>query len=243
MIRNIWHKLFRKKTFKSSLDLHLEGFLLSVLNIKTKDIALYKQAFSHSSISKRLDTNGERLEYLGDAILGAIVAAELHKRYPSKTEGQLSTMRSKIVSRKQLNKIGKKLKLNDYIIASEQGLMGKSVLGNTLESLIGAIYLDCGWDKCYRIILEQIFSRLDMHSIENSINSYKSYVLEWAQKTKANLKFETVSESGEDHNKSYVIALFLNNQEISSAEASSKKKAEELAAKIAYSENHFQNQE
>ncbi len=239
MIRNIWHKIFRRKAIKSSLDVRLEGFLLSILNEKPKDLSLYRQAFSHSSVEKTVYTNGERLEFLGDAILGAVVAAELHILYPNKSEGHLSTMRSKIVSRKQLNTIGKQLKLESYIIASEQAFQSKSIVGNTLESVIGAIYLDLGWSKSYDFILNQIFPRVNLRKLVNSINSYKSYALEWAQKNKQVIEFKTISESGEDHDKTYEIALYLEKNELSSAKATSKKKAEEIAAKKAYELNYF----
>jgi len=239
LIRNIWNKFFRNKAIKSSLDLRLEGFLLSIMKDKPIDISLYRQAFSHSSIEKTVETNGERLEFLGDAILGAIVAAELHKLYPDKPEGYLSTMRSKIVSRKQLNNIGKQLEIDTYIIASEQAFQGKSIIGNTLESLIGAVYLDLGWEKSYDFILQQIFPRIEIDQLVHSISSYKSYALEWAQKNKRILDFQLLSESGEDHNKTYEIAVCLEGNVIASAKATSKKKAEEMAAKYAYDDENF----
>ncbi len=239
MIRNIWHKIFRNKAIKSSLDRRLEGFLLSILTEKPRDINLYRQAFSHSSIEKSVHTNGERLEFLGDAILGAVVAAELHNLYPNKSEGHLSTMRSKIVSRKQLNNIGKQLKFEKYIIASEQAFQSNSIIGNALESIIGAIYLDLGWDTAYRFILDHIFPRIELKQLINSISSYKSYALEWAQKNKQSIEFNMISESGEDHNKTYEIAIYLEGIELSSAKATSKKKAEELAAQKAFEQNYF----
>ncbi len=239
MIRNIFHKIFRKKAIKSSLDTRLEGFLLSILNEKPKNLKLYRQAFSHSSIEKTVHTNGERLEFLGDAILGAVVAAELHGLYPDKPEGHLSTMRSKIVSRKQLNRIGKKLELEKYIIASEQAFQGKSIIGNTLESLIGAIYLDLGWARSHSFILGQIFPRIELNQLANTISSYKSHVLEWAQKNKQSLEFRLLSESGEDHDKTYEIAVYLDDNQLSAAKATSKKKAEEMAAQSAFEKNYF----
>lgn len=208
------------------------------------NIFLYKLALTHKSVAEEIkegvkDSN-ERLEYLGDAILGAIIAEFLFKKFPFKDEGFLTETRSKIVSRAQLNQLSMKLGLNKLLNAQANG-SGKahSVNGDALEAFIGAIYLDKGYATCRKIIMENIINvHLDLDNIlENNIN-YKSKLIEWAQKNHYRVDFVLVEELGHGNDKQYVSKVFIENQPYEEACDFSIKGAEKLAAEKTFKAIH-----
>ena len=212
----------------------LESFLLNSLGVEYKKLEYYIQAFTHTSKTKSRTDSFERLEFLGDAILGAVVADRVFMEFPTDNEGELSKHRSKIVSRKSLNDIGNKLELAQYITASKQGKQAKSLSGNALESLIGAIYLDLGWKETVRFINNKVLPFIDFKTLAKEIISYKSLMIEHAAKNKCNISYVLLAESGLDHEKEYEIGFSLDGEIISKAKSGSKKKAEEKVSELVY---------
>tara|TARA_B100000809_G_scaffold263113_1_gene315607 strand:+ start:15895 stop:16635 length:741 start_codon:yes stop_codon:yes gene_type:complete len=211
-----------------------------LLGFRPKNINYYKTAFIHRSV-KVLDENGnpinyERMEFLGDAMLGSIIAAFLFKMVPDGNEGYLTQMRSKIVSRSQLNTLGKELNLLEFVKSTiSKNRMGENIYGNIFEALIGAIYLDRGYKYCEKFIDKRVINAfVDIPSLENKITSYKGLIIEWSQKTKKNLNFESYEDSGNENIRHYSVKLTLDGKVVSKGRATSKKKAEEIAAKRIY---------
>lgn len=199
----------------------------------------YKLAFRHSSASRENQgarLNNQRLEYLGDAILGAIVADYLYDRYPESGEGYLTSMRSKIVSRRHLNQLGMKMGLNKLVVKkTSRTVNAKSIYGDALEALIGAVYLDRGFADTKAFVLERIINvHVDVDTLENRIASHKGAILEWGQKHKKEITFEITGCYGESHARKFEISMKIDGDLISTGSGSSKKKAEEEASRLAY---------
>ncbi len=214
--------------------------IIKIIGYKPKNILLFETAFTHRSLNKigiaGEPLNYERLEFLGDAILGSVIAAFLYKNAPKGDEGYLTQMRSKIVNRSYLNSIGKKLQLIDLIRTKANiNNFGDNINGNLLEALIGAIYVDVGFTACENFIYSNILIDFkDLEQLENKISSYKSLFIEYCQKNKCTFKFENCDDNGKDHIKHFCIKLHFNDIVIARARATSKKKAEEKAAQRAY---------
>ncbi len=210
------------------------------LGFKPSNIQFYQKAFTHRSMNIR-DKNGnpinyERLEFLGDAMLGAVVALHLFKEVPKGNEGYLTKMRSKIVSREHLNELGKELQLIDFIESKiSQNSFGDNVHGNLFESLVGAIFLDKGYKQCEKFIFKTvIIPHVDIELLEGKVISYKSLLIEWCQKEKKTFYYEVYEDSGNDNQKHFSVRLSINDKVVAKARATSKKKAEEKASKRAY---------
>jgi ribonuclease-3 len=223
--------LGRKKNIQT-----LQKQLQNVLGIKTSNMSLYTMALSHRSVKENADENNERLEYLGDAILSAIVADYLFKKYPYKGEGFLTEMRSKMVNRQQLNdlaiKIGlKKLALYNKIDGS---LKGSQIFGNTLEALIGAFYLDKGYLKTQKWVTKQmIIPHLYVDDLELIDINLKNKLIGWASKKGKSLGFDTIEEKLENNRRVFSIAVVLDGEQISVGKGYNKKDASQLAAQQA----------
>jgi len=216
-----------------------------VIGFKTKNIKLYKEAFTHSSLKKRskigLPVNYERLEFLGDAILGSVIASYLFKKIPKGNEGDLTQMRSKIVSRDHLNELGKDLGLINFVESSLPNQnFGDNIHGNLFEALIGAVHMDKGYVFTDKFIYKNVIEPyVDIERLEGKITSYKSVLIEWGQKNKKRVKFNVYEDTGNDPLKHFSVKLLIDNEQISKGRATSKKKAEEIASKRAYYK--FQN--
>ncbi len=211
-----------------------------ILGFKPKDIGIYKKAFLHRSLNKR-DENGnpmnyERLEFLGDAMLGTVISKHLYKEVPEGDEGYLTKMRSKIVSRKHLNELGKDLNLLEYVESRiPKSHFGENIYGNVFEAVIGAIYLDKGYEQCERFIHERVIAPyVDIEQLEGKVISYKSLVIEWCQKQKKDFHYEVYEDTGNDEQKHFAVKLTIDDRVMAKARATSKKKAEEKASKRAY---------
>ena len=223
-----WLREFSKPKSSFSSELY------SILGFLPKKIELYHQAFSHSSIEHQEYGNNERLEFLGDAIFNAVITEYLFHKMPNKDEGILTDIRSKMVSRKTLNLLAKKIKIDKMVRTNLGEKMPSSVYGNAFEALIAAIYLDKGYKFCSKFIVKKIIEpHFSLNELEKEISSYKKHFINWAQKNNNNYRFKLLSESGEAHNKNFEIGLFLKDENIATACAGSKKKAEEAAAKKA----------
>ena len=211
-----------------------------ILGFRPKDILFYQKAFTHRSLNQKDQlgnaVNFERLEFLGDAMLGAVIAAYLLKTTPGGDEGYLTKMRSKVVSRKHLNELGEDLNLIDLVqtnIAKDQ--FGANIHGNLFEALIGAIYLDRGYKYCKKFIFARVISPyVDIEQLEGEVISYKSLLIEWCQKTKKNFNFEVYEDTGIDEMKHFAVKLRIDERVVAKARATSKKKAEEKASKRAF---------
>ena len=211
-----------------------------VIGFRPKKINFYKEAFTHSSLKKVNEMgfalNYERLEFLGDAILGSVIANYLFKKIPKANEGYLTQMRSKIVSREHLNELGKDLGLIHFVQSSIPNQnFGDNIHGNLFEALIGAIQMDKGYIFTERFIYKNVIEPyVDIERLEGKITSYKSVLIEWGQKNKKKVKYNIYEDTGNDSLKHFSVRLLLDNEPISKGRATSKKKAEEIASKRAY---------
>lgn len=180
--------------------------------------------------------NYERLEFLGDAMLGAVIASHLYLEVPGGDEGYLTKMRSKVVSREHLNELGKDLNLIKLIeskIPAPQ--FGDNIHGNLFEALIGAIFLDKGFKYCEKFIYKRvIIPYVDIAQLEGKVISYKSLLIEWCQKEKKTFNYNVYEDSGNDDVRHFSVKLSVDNKIVSKARATSKKKAEEKASKRAF---------
>lgn len=216
-----------------------DQFSKSIRNIvgyKPGDVFLYRKALVHKSAvhdnSTVYEESNERLEFLGDAILGAIIADYLFQAYPGKDEGFLTKMRSKIVSRESLNSLAQKIGLDKLIIAKlDKNSKTESIFGNAFEALIGAIYLDKGTVACEQFILNKIIAPyISLEKLEKEETNFKSRVIEWAQKEKQELTFEILQEIGEGRGKEFEAIIVLDGKTVATGIERSKKRAEQLAA-------------
>ncbi len=211
-----------------------------LVGFKPGDIEPYKKAFTHRSLNKMDEfgnaINYERLEFLGDAMLSAIIAAHLFNEVPSGNEGYLTKMRAKIVSRKHLNELGKDLNLADLIKTNiPLSQFGINIHGNLFEALLGAIYLDKGYACCEKFIMDVVIGPyVDIESLEAQVISYKSLLIEYCQKTKKEFHYEVYEDTGIDEMKHFAVKLRIDKKVIAKARGTSKKKAEEKASKRAF---------
>jgi len=221
--------------------------MFDVLGFVPGNITIYKLAFSHKSSQNEksvLSQNNERLEYLGDAVLGTIVAEYLFKKYPDSNEGFLTKMRSKIVKRKTLNRIGDKMELDGVLQEFNNTRLSRSMLGNAVEALVGAIYLDAGYAFTQKYIVENILRRyLDIHELENYDDNYKSQLLEWCQKHGKTISYKLISRYKYEKRDRFKVGVFVNNQRIATADDFNKKSAEQAASEKAMIELGFLSEE
>ncbi|MDO6818033.1 ribonuclease III [Zobellia sp. 1_MG-2023] len=216
------------------------GGMTSILGFKPRKLAIYKKAFIHRSANEK-DKDGnplnyERLEFLGDSMLGTIISKHLYDQVPEGDEGYLTKMRSKIVSRKHLNELGKDLGLIDYVKSRiPKSHFGENIHGNVFEALVGAIYLDRGYKYCEKFINQKVIEPyVDIEQLEGKVISYKSLVIEWCQKQKKTFDYDVYDDTGNDALKHFAVKLTIADTVVAKARATSKKKAEERASKRAY---------
>ena len=215
--------------------------LKKMLGFTPKNLLFYKKAFIHRSIKKvdkisGVPINYERLEFLGDAMLGSVIAAFLFKEVPGGDEGYLTQMRSKIVSREHLNELGRDLDLLRFVKSTvARSKFGENIHGNVFEALVGAIYLDRGYNYCEKFIKKRVITPyVDVPKLEGKITSYKSLFIEWCQKQKKEFEYNVYEDTGNDSVKHFSVKLILDGKIIAKGRATSKKKAEETASKRAY---------
>lgn len=231
-----------KNIFSSRQDKKDEEFfraLRKILGFRPKDISIYETAFTHRSTNEKsngIPQNYERLEFLGDAMLGAVIAAHLYKKVPEGDEGYLTKMRSKVVSREHLNELGRDLELIKLLkTGASAQQFGGNVYGNVFEALVGAIYLDRGIRYCEKFIHKRVIKPyVDIKKLEGKVISYKSLFIEWCQKHKKIFHFDVYEDTGKNELKHFAVRLSLDDEVIAKARGTSKKKAEEQAAKRAY---------
>lgn len=210
----------------------------TITGVNPVNIELYKLATQHRSIAKHNDIglreSNERLEYLGDAVLGSIVAEYLFKKYPLKDEGFLTEIRSRIVNRDALNLVAKKMGVSgivEYTNNRKSRQAYKSIYGDTLEALIGAIYLDKGYKQTRRFIVSKMLrQQYDLQSIIKTNPNFKSKIIEWAHRQSKDIKFEITEVKGSSHNREFMAEVHVEGEAVARGNGFSKKKAEQDAA-------------
>jgi ribonuclease III len=228
--------LFFRNIFSSKSDRDLRRQLRNVLGLAPVNLDLYKTALSHRSIREGADENNERLEFLGDAVLSSLVAHYLFMRYPYKEEGFLTEMRSKMVNRNQLNEIALKIGLKKITFYNrfDNSLKISQIFGNTLEAVVGAVYLDKGYRKTRNWVNQHIISpHFFMQDLENLDINQKNKLYGWANKNGKNLEFETLDEKIENGRRLFTIGAKIDGVLIAEARAYNKKDASQVAAQIA----------
>ena len=233
-------------TKKNVSEKEIEKFLKNLLGIKPRNLDVYKMAFIHSSASSKNPVcnaiNNERLEYLGDAVLSAVIADYLFKKFPLQPEGPLTEMRSKIVCRDHLNKLSRKMGLSKLIVV-EPHAQPKSIHGDAFEALIGALYLDKGFEKTKDFIINKLlFTFMDLDSVLQEEHNYKSKILNWAQKHNHKIRFENCVSSNIKGRKLFISQCYFNNHCIAEAEDFTIKKADQLAAEKAWERLQKENE-
>lgn len=206
------------------------------------NITLYKKAFRHRSVAKLLKngskSSNERLEFLGDAILGSVVAELLFKSYPYKEEGFLTEMRSKIVNRANLNQLARKMGFDELIIFDQKTVNFQSkhhsMYGDAFEALIGAIYLDKGYNFTQSLILKRIIKPyVDIHTLEITETNFKSRLIEWCQRQGKEISFDVVENEEGESTKLFTVKVMIDSETYGIGRDYNKKNAEKLAAEKA----------
>lgn len=208
----------------------------NILGFIPGNISLYKTALTHRSVREGAAENNERLEYLGDAVLSALIADYLFKRYPYKEEGFLTEMRSKMVNRQQLNEIAVRMGLKKITLFNKMdgSLKVSQIFGNTLEALVGAIYLDKGYKKTNKWVMDYIIlPHMFIDELELLEINHKNKLYGWANKNGKTLEFETIDERMENGRRLFTVAAVVNGENIAEGRAFNKKDASQIAAQVA----------
>lgn len=234
-IRNIFKSRSNNNTNEA-----LSNAIKKITGLKVKDVSIYETAFTHKSMGlktlKGFAQSYERLEFLGDAILGAVIAEYIYNKVPSGDEGYLTKMRSKIVSREHLNELGLDFGLIKYAQTQVPTRnFGANIHGNLFEAVVGAVYLDRGFAACKKFICKKVIEPyVDIEKLEGKVISYKSLLIEWCQKHKKKFEYNTYEDTGADEIRHFAVKLSIDQRVIAKARATSKKKAEEKASKRAF---------
>ena len=224
--------------FASKEDKEFCRKLERLLGFYPANPGLFKLSFRHSSSAKDLNRSNERLEYLGDAVLDTVISTYLFKKYPKKGEGFLTETRSKIVSRKKLGEVAHHLNLQNFIEYNKiHVVVSPTIMGNALEALIGAIFLDAGYEHARQfVIYKMIINHIDLNILQHSEYNYKSKLLEWSQKYNRKVEFKLVDQQIVDgNNRLFKVSIFVDNKKISTGQGKNKKNAQKDAAKHAFS--------
>ena len=235
---NLIRKILNQSSTQDDREFYVA--MQRLLKFSPKQLEFYQKAFTHRSL-KKVDKNGEpynyeRLEFVGDAMLGSVIASYLFIKAPNQSEGYLTQMRSKIVSREHLNELGKDLNLISFVKSNiPKNNIGDNIHGNIFEALIGAIYLDRGYDYCNKFIYDKVIvPYVDIQKLEGKITSYKGLIIEWCQKNKKKYFIDTYEDTGNEPVKHFSVKIKIDDIQIAKGRATSKKKAEEQASKRVY---------
>jgi len=238
VIRNLRYRI---KLFSSPRK-EFYSFIKNITGFSPLKLKLYDLAFIHKSVttvdSLGNPVNNERLEYLGDAVLGAIVADYLYNRFPGKDEGFLTQLRSRIVNRSFLTQLTFKMGLHQFVSSNTSSINESShIYGDVFEAFIGAIYLDNGYKAAQSFVVKKIiFEYVNIHELERSDTNYKSQLIEWGQKYKKNVEFNTINNPATGVNKPpFISEIFIDGETIGQGEGYSKKEAQQNAAQKAIS--------
>lgn len=232
-------KTYIKLLFLDSTEKEFFYFVKNQLGFVPNSVLYYRKALTHKSVSLKNNEgqliSNERLEFLGDSILDSVISDYIFNHYPKKDEGFLTQMRSKLVNRKSLNDIAISLKLHKYIKTNNIVIDNNNILGNAFEALIGAIYLDKGYEFTRSFLINRVIIKYyDFNFLETVDTNFKSRLLEYTQKYKKTVLFETREESSTERGKQmFVAAVIIDCNAICEANGASKKEAEQNAAKLA----------
>ncbi|MFM1828919.1 MAG: ribonuclease [Bacteroidota bacterium] len=207
-----------------------------VLGFQPKQLRFYEIALTHRSSSDEISRNNERLEFLGDAMLGAIVGEFLFRKYPSQDEGFLTEIRSRIVRRESLNAIATRMGIEKIVQYNkyDRGLSRSHIFGNALEALIGAIYLDRGYELTRHFVLNELIKNyIDLDTIEKTDTNYKNQLLTWAQKNMVSIAFEELDVQQEGIKRMFTIGIKMDETIIATGTGYNKKDAGQVAAQNA----------
>jgi ribonuclease-3 len=218
-------------------DKDLARRLKQLIGFVPVHLSLFKLAFFHKSTFTSRDyavANNERLEFLGDAVLSTIVGEYLFKKYPNSDEGFLTKMRSKIVKRNSLDEIADKMGLDLFLANYNQTRLSKSMLGNALEALVGAVYIEVGYEKTKTYVIRRILRKyLNIHDLESYDDNYKSQLLEWCQKNGHSIEYKVVAKYKSEKRDKFKVAVFVDGKKYGTADDFNKKSAEQLASERA----------
>ncbi|MFM7402425.1 MAG: ribonuclease III [Bacteroidota bacterium] len=218
-------------------DKDLARRLKQLIGFVPVHLSLFKLAFYHKSTFTSRDyavANNERLEFLGDAVLSTIVGEYLFKKYPNSDEGFLTKMRSKIVKRNSLDEIADKMGLDLFLANYNQTRLSKSMLGNALEALVGAVYIEVGYEKTKTYVIRRILRKyLNIHDLESYDDNYKSQLLEWCQKNGHSIEYKVVAKYKSEKRDKFKVAVFVDGRKYGTADDFNKKSAEQLASERA----------
>lgn len=232
---------------KAKGDKDFKKWVKSTTGFSPKNLNLYSQAFLHSSaVNKKGNTSpsNERLEFLGDAVLGAVIAEYIFKIYPYKDEGFLTQLRSKIVNGQHLKELAIKFGFNNVLKASLNNFekTKSSAYGDAFEAFIGAVYIDGGYEKTKKFILNKIIKpHVDVKELAKLNDDFKSQLQIYCQKNKCSLEYKLLSETKSGANKIYVVQTIINNQPYITFENNSKRFAEQKAAQLTLEQLEKQN--
>ncbi len=237
-------KLFQRlgihSLFFSAKDKRLATSIQLILGNKPLNLSLYRLALTPAGLGEETDKgfrkSNERLEFLGDAILGAVIAEYLFKKYPYRDEGFLTETRSKLVNRETLNEVGIKIGLKktlQQVVDNRQFVGNKSLYGDILEAFLGAVYLDRGYAFSKKLILQRILIHLDLEGMVTTVSNHKSKVIEWSQREGNQVEFQVVQVNSNQRYKEFVVAIVVNGESIAQGKGETKKKAEQEASKNA----------
>ncbi len=217
--------------------------LKTMLGFTPAYLNLFKLAFYHKSTFSAGDyaiSNNERLEFLGDAVLSTIVAEYLFTKYPNFDEGFLTKMRSKIVKRQSLDEIADRMGLDLFLSNYNQTRLSKSMLGNALEALVGAIYIEVGYNRTKQYVIRRILRRyLNIHELESFDDNYKSQLLEWCQKNGRQIDYKVLAKYKSDKRDKFKVAVYVDGKKVGTADDFNKKSAEQLASERAMLSLHI----
>jgi len=223
-----------------SKDKQLSIKIKNLIGCYPHNISIYIQALRHKSVAVEkhngIRVSNERLEYLGDAVLDLVVADFMFHKYPYKDEGFLTLMRSKIVSRASLNKLAQKIGLDKYIeLDKDSSNVYRSANGDAFEAFLGALYIDLGYKKTKKIIINRILKcHIDIEELENKEFNFKSKLLEWSQKSHKNIEYKCVGTSGNGYLKHYLVNVIIDDKIVGSGKGHTIKEAEQIAAENAW---------
>ena len=225
--------------FLHTEDVSKKKVLEGIFGFRIKNIKLYEQAFTHKSIlreSKEPIVSNERLEFLGDAVYGAIISEYFFLRFPNKEEGYLTKMRSRLVSRQFLNQLSIDIGLDSFLETTADLNRAKSIFGDTFEALIGAIYIDRGYEATKKFVLKRIIPEyIDIAEVIKQETDFKSKLLQWCHIQNKNFDF-TFKEINEGTSIYFNCELLINNKVVAKANERTKKKAEQKASQLFFNE-------
>ena len=233
---SLLHKVFPKSLRKGSANFRE---LQEELGYFFKDPSLLKKALTHRSSLQQGGTSNERLEFLGDSILGLLISFFLYENFPDKSEGELTKLKATLVSEPSLNLVASTIGLGRYIFLSAEeeksgGREKASIISDAFEAIVGAIFVDGGLTQAKKVVQGQVFSRFSELTDESIFYNYKGELLEYLQARELSLpRYEVMEEEGPDHQKIFTIAVVIKGKKMGVGKGTSKKDAEQSAAKEA----------